>query len=384
MVESSLAQVEESEQAPPLGLEEDFDLVLSLLPDGWRDKARELGALRRARKVPSPEVLLRVLLIHLAEGCSLRETAVRARQAGLVDLSDVAILVRLRNAGEWLRWINAGLMAKWVGDEAPPEQTLAGRRLRVVDATRVKEPGPSGSTWCLHYAIGLPSLAADTCVLGDVHDNGESFTRFAVAKGDVMMGDRAYGVRPGIAHVVERGGDVLVRFVMSNLALLDEGGAPFDLLAHLRRLRGRKVGEWNVRLAGKGPAIAGRVCAIKKSRQATERAISEVRRQANKHGYATKPETIETAGYTFVFTTLGDEVLSASAVLELYRRRWQIELVFKRLKSIIGLSHLRKTDPDAAIAWLHGKLLVAFLVETLLRHAQSFSPWGYALEASGR
>ena len=380
MVASSKAQVEEGEQAPALKLEEDFDLVLSLLPDGWRDKARESGALRRARKVPNADVLLRVLLIHLAEGCSLRETAVRARQAGLVDLSDVAILVRLRNAGEWLRWINVGLMAKWVGDDASSPRTLEGRRLRVVDATRVKEPGLRGPTWCLHYAIGLPSLAADTCVLGDVHDNGESFTRFAVAKGDVMMGDRAYGVRPGIAHVVGGGGDVLVRFAMTNLPLLDETGEPFDLLSHLRRLHGRKVGEWNVRLAGKGPTIAGRVCAIKKSRQATERALDEVRRVAHKHGHATKPETIETAGYTFVFTTLGDEVLSASAVLELYRRRWQIELVFKRLKSIIGFSHLRKTDPDAAIAWLHGKLLVAFLVETLLRHAQSFSPWGYALE----
>ena len=61
----------------------------------------------------------------------------------------------------------------------------------------------------------------------------------------------------------------------------------------------------------------------------------------------------------------------------MYRGRWQIELVFKRLKSILGLGHLRKVDQQSAVAWIHGKLLVAFLIEALIRHAETFFPWGY-------
>jgi hypothetical protein len=62
---------------------DDWEMVLRLLPAGWREKARELGALRRYREFPDAAVLLRVLLIHLAEGCSLRETAVRAAEGNL-------------------------------------------------------------------------------------------------------------------------------------------------------------------------------------------------------------------------------------------------------------------------------------------------------------
>ncbi len=81
----------------------------------------------------------------------------------------------------------------------------------------------------------------------------------------------------------------------------------------------------------------------------------------------------------FVFTTVKATRLSAAKVLEFYRGRWQIELVFKRLKSLLALGHLKKVDPAAARSWIHGKLLVAFLVEALLREGDAFFPWGYLL-----
>ena len=77
--------------------QEDWQVVMKFLPAGWDKAAKELGALRRCRKFESAEVLLRTLLIHLAGGCSLRETAVRARQRGITAISDVALLKRLRS-----------------------------------------------------------------------------------------------------------------------------------------------------------------------------------------------------------------------------------------------------------------------------------------------
>jgi hypothetical protein len=103
-----------------------------------------------------------------------------------------------------------------------------------VDGTRVKEPGPTGSSWCIHYSIGLPSLRCDELSVHDVHGNGETLARFSVNPGDLFLGDRVYGVRPGIFHVVRGGGDVLVRFAMSNLPLQTQDGREFHLLRHLR------------------------------------------------------------------------------------------------------------------------------------------------------
>lgn len=372
---------EQSEER--LKIEEDFAYLLMFLPDGWREKARELGALRRRRKIPDAERLLRILLIHLAEGCSLRETALRAQEANLACLSDVAIMDRLRHAGEWLRWMNGEIMKKWVGLQ--PAAVFGDQwNVRVVDATRVKEPGPTGSSWCIHYSIGLPSLSCQEVLVSDCHGNGESFKRFEVRPGDLLLGDQVYGAKPGIEHVVAHGGQVLVRFTPKILPLLGHRTQRLNLLARLRRLAATEIGDWPAALACRDPrhrGVEGRVCAIRKSREARERGRRGTLRHGQKSGYPVSPEALELADYVMVFTTVDAAPLSAARVLEMYRGRWQIELVFKRLKSILGLGHLRKIDARGARAWLEGKLLVAFLIEALLRAAESFSPWGYPIGA---
>jgi hypothetical protein len=309
----------------------------------------------------------------------LRETAVRAGEGNLIRLSDVAIMDRLRQAGEWFRWMSGEIMNRWVA--RPPATVFGGQwNVRLVDGTRVKEPGPTGSSWCIHYAIGLPSLACDDLIVSDAHGNGESFRRFSVHAGDLFIGDRAYGVRPGIFHVCEAGREVLVRFAMDNLPLQTPAGRRFNLLKHLRTLTATTLGDWPVSLHSDDAAVlSGRVCAIRKSRQAAEKARKHVRRQAQKNGSKVKPETLEAAAFVFVFTTIARTQLRPTAVLEMYRGRWQIELVFKRLKSIVALGHLRKTDPQGARAWIHGKLLVAFLIEALIQYGETFFPWGYPL-----
>lgn len=359
-----------------LGAEEDWQVVLRFLPGGWRDKAKELGALRRCRRFPDAEALLRTLLIHLADGCSLRETAVRAGVGGIAVVSDVALLKRLRASGEWLRWMAAGVMEAWV-EKRPPVLLESRRRWRVVDGSVISEPGATGSTWRLHYSICLPSLRCDEMRLTTPRV-GESLKRFTVRPGDVLIADRGFAHRAGVDHVVAGGGDVLVRINLTNMPLLDGAGEAFPLLARLRSLTGTRKGEWEVWVAYEDRRIGGRVCALRKSRQAAERARRALLKEAARKGRRVKPETLEAAGYTFVFTTL-ERRFPASAVLELYRGRWQVELAFKRLKSIMNLGHLKKTDPEGAQAWIHGKLLVAFLLEALIAAGDRFSPWGYPI-----
>jgi hypothetical protein len=180
--------------------------------------------------------------------------------------------------------------------------------------------------------------------------------------------------------VASGGGDSLTRFGWNNLPLWASPDEEFDLFAHLSTLRGSAPRDWPASVKHGQRLIPGRVCALKRSRQAAEQARRQARRCAQRHGAQVAPETLEAAGYVFVFTTLGAQALGAARVLEFYRGRWQVELVFKRLKSLLGLSHLRKTDEQAARSWIHGKLLVAFLVEALRRYGESFSPWGYPLQ----
>jgi hypothetical protein len=140
------------------GLGEEWDVIERVLPEGWQEVARFSGALIRARGFDSAATLLRVLLIHLVEGCSLRETAVRARAGGLAQVSDVALLGRLRGSGEWFRWMVEQMRRRlW----ATSQEVLPGKRVRRVDASVVCEPGATGSTWRLHYMLDLSTLACE-------------------------------------------------------------------------------------------------------------------------------------------------------------------------------------------------------------------------------
>ena len=362
----------------------DWELVLRFLPDGWRDKARELGAFRRAREFADAGQLLRTLLIHLAGGSSLKETSVRASSGGLAQVSSVAIWKRLRHAGEWFRWMSEGLMSVWVArgpqDVLPPQY-----RIRLVDGSSISEPGSTGSDWRIHYAVDLRTLRCDFVEVTDIHAGGETFVRFPVGPGDLLLADRVYATRRGLRHVRACGGDVIVRLPLTNLPLQTESGSPFPLLKKLKKLRMGEVGDWTCWVqpeAQDEEPIRVRVCALKKSAVAAQKAREKLRQQASRKGTAIKPETLEAAGYVFVLTTLPVEVIVAERVLEIYRGRWQIELVFKRLKSILGLGHLPKHDPEGAKAWLHGKLLVAFLVEVLISAGDALFPSGYPLQTS--
>jgi len=157
---------------------QDWDVVMQMLPAQWEVKAIELGAMRRLRGFDSVGTLLRVLLIHLADGCSLRETAVRASAGGLANVSDVALLKRLRGCGAWFQWM-AQDMATDMALSPATDALLPGRRVRLVDGSSVCKPGATGSTWRLHYALGLRTLSCDEVHVTEA-SVGESLTRFTI------------------------------------------------------------------------------------------------------------------------------------------------------------------------------------------------------------
>jgi hypothetical protein len=142
-----------------------------------------------------------------------------------------------------------------------------------------------------------------------------------------------------------------------------------------------EVGEWPAWVHIRDRAIPGRLIAVKLGRQAARCARARVRRRAQRNQKSPSKEALFLAGYVSVWTTIPSNILGSAQVLEIYRVRWQIELAFKRMKSILGLGHLPKLSEASARAWIHGKLLVALLIERLLDTAEHFSPWGYRLDA---
>jgi hypothetical protein len=356
-----------------LDVDAEWELVKGLLPGGWQEKAKQLGAVRRLRGIDSVESLLRILLVHLADGCSLKETALRVFHAGLGTISSVGIFKRLRAAGCWLAWMAAAL---W-GEKRP---VAAGRHCVAVDATTICEHGETGSVYRVHWCVNLANLQCEFLELTDVH-GGEKFARFPVAEGDLIMGDRGYSNANGVDYVRRNGGHVLMRANPMSLPMYGQrGGEKLNVLAELNGMKIGEVRELQAWVKGhEGRWHRGRLVVVKRSLAATRREIRRRRKATKSRDRKLGKCARKLASYLMVWTSLSAKEMGPQQVLRAYRLRWQLELVFKRAKSIMGLGQLPKYSDASSRAWLNGKLLVAMLVEKLWQYAEHFSPWGYDL-----
>jgi len=362
---------------------ENWNILQTMFPLNWRELAKETGSLvRKLRSFKDEEEVMRTLLLHLANGYSLRETVTRARLSGLSEVTDVALLKRLQCSEAWFKTLCLSLLKERGVDM--DKATRQDVQMRIVDGTIVKEPGKTGSEWRVHYAIHLPDLHCDYFKLTARKGllTGESLKQFPVKKGDCIIGDRAYSTAQGIAYVANNQGYSLVRVNTGALSFYHlHEDKKFDLLASVLEIQAEKITkEWRVKLQAENKSwIEGRLCVVRKSQAAIDIALKKLKREASKRQSTLEPATIEFAKYIILFTTLPEMKFSTSEILEWYRFRWQIELVFKRLKSLAALGHLPKYDDVSARAWLYGKLFVGLLTEKLIHSARIISPWGYCL-----
>ena len=358
-------------------LDENWHVLLSLFPENWKELAKETKAMvRKFRNFSSEENLMRTLLLHIACGYSLRETTVRAKASKIADVSDVALLKRLKLSENWFKALSFSLLKERGSLERV--KTKKNISMKLVDATIVKEPGKTGSSWRIHYSLNLPDLNCDYFKLTGVEGQGtgESFKQFRIENNDCIIGDRGYSTAQGIAYIANQGAYSLVRINTNAVNFYSKDLQPFNLIDNINpKNTGFLMKSWNVLIKSTDDHyINGRLCVIRKTEAAIDKALKKLKREASKRQSELQPETVEYAKYIIVFTTLPASNFSTKEVLDWYRLRWQIELVFKRFKSLAGLGHLPKYDEGSARAWLHGKLFVGLMIEKLIRYSNDFSP----------
>jgi hypothetical protein len=84
-------------------------------------------------------------------------------------------------------------------------------------------------------------------------------------------------------------------------------------------------------------------------------------------------------GVIWVVTTLPTTKADTFMALQLYRLRWQVELLFKRLKSQLHLDTLPSRNGPTAKSWMLARLVAAALAQKIMTPSGALSPWGYPL-----
>jgi Transposase DDE domain len=247
-----------------------------------------------------------------------------------------------------------------------------------LDATTVSGPGAEGVDARIHAMIRLQDLRIPEAHVTDASE-GETLRRFGWMEGQLAIVDRGYSNAPGVLHVVDQGADVLVRLNRGALPLYDVAAATaatvIDPLDWCRQLSGHRVEERTVWIAhGEGRArrvLQGRLIGVRLPDKEAREARARARRE---HGPNVTEDQLEAAQYVMLFTTVPSSRLSASRCTEAYRLRWQIELQWKRWKSLCHFDRLPNYRDDTILSWLTAKVLLGLLLERIASMGLGTSP----------
>jgi hypothetical protein len=349
-------------------------LTASQLDSGWQQllsrfgsaeeleaSAKASGALVRRREIKSAADLLRLALAYGPCGMSLRCVAAWAQTRGVGDLSDVAALKRLRGSAPWLQQIVGDLLAR----RLRCQKVTKGRVVRLVDGTTISERGSDRSDWRLHYSYDPRRGCTVDCELTTA-GVGEHLRRAKVAAGDIWLGDRNYAKGEGLYHVRQADADFIVRVSWNSLSLRTADGQAFDMAERLTRLGKAKRAEWHaIAHAPDGRTVPVRLVIRRKAPEAIDSEIKRITEKAARRGRTRRsgkpdPRSLIAAQFTILATSLAEP---AEQIFELYRLRWQIEIAFKRLKSLLRIDRLEAKDPDLVRTWLLAHIIAALLIE---------------------
>lgn len=320
--------------------------------------AREQKALVRRREIKSARDLLHLALVYALKDWSLNQLGAWAYLAGIGYLSDVAILQRLRNCGDWLGALLFRCLVKQRG------WSETGQELKVClrDATVVNSPRSRGTEWRIHLKLDLAKRRIEDVALTD-QKTGEGLAQLAIRAGEIHVGDRGYATLRGIAAVLVQFAHVLVRLNHQNMPLWLDEHTRFDLLGWLGTLTG--PAEHAVQIHTPLGCFAMRVLAAPLPPEAAEAARRKVRANARKKKYNVRDDSLLAAGFLLLITDLSPALWPIQRVFWLYRLRWQVELQFKTYKSLLHLDHLRSHEPRLARTYLLAKLLLILLIDQL-------------------
>jgi len=354
-----------------------WQTLVERLPQDLDASAQASGALRRRRAIRSASDLLRLAFAYAVCDWPLRLVGAWLATLGLAQMSDVAILKRLKHCQPWLGRLIVQCLQQRSAWLAAPQRV----RLRIVDATQVADAGHHN--WYVHACFDLGAGCLAGVEVTDSH-LGESLVRFPGQPDEIYLADRGYAHAQGLGGHLARGTWLVVRCHWQNLALQQEDGSALDVLGWLRSSESSSFdqpGERSVWL----PTPAGRFCvrlvAAALPPEALARARQRVRERAQAKGRTPSQDNLMACGFSLVLTNLPADPWTAAQVLALYRLRWQVELLFKRYKSIFRLDQLRAHDPQLVQTYLLAKLLAALLVDQLLLTTRELVPeWFTSLE----
>lgn len=343
--------------------------LIKMLPEGYEKACWETKAMNRKRGLQIEKDLLTLCIFYCCDH-SLVEVQSYAKAANIYDISDVGFMKRFSRCGDWFDWIIENLTPSEIMKYSKPE-ILEKYHILAVDATDVTSGGKATQKWHIHYALDLFTLTCSEFKLTP-ETTGESLTNFEFEPNDLVIGDRAYASLKGIEYCQKCGADFVLRIKNKAFKMYTENGEEVTFSDILKDV-GSDIKNFKIFVRSSNKEMVPlRICAVKKDSEALKSTEKKMRRKESKKQMTYSVDTKFVNQFFFVITSL-DETFTAEQILNLYKLRWQVEMVFKRYKSILKLGSMPTKTYNSSKAWLSCKMLIVLIMEKLLSDSD-FSP----------
>ena len=259
------------------------------------------------------------------------------------------------------------------------------RQIKLVDGSCIKQVGTNGEVIRIHMCYDLTLGCMDEVSVTDQH-TAESFAPFSITPGSIYIADAGFGKGKNLEYVVSRQADALFRVTPNHLALASsaDGKEKIDMARELDTCKDVVELICYVHTIN-GKYVPARLIASRLPEDKAAEAIKRKKRTTQKKHSKPKKETFIYAGWVILMTSL-DEGNSAEDILKLYRARWQIELLFKRIKQFLKITRLRAATVQHSKVLVLLWLIIWSLVERQVVAAEiclkarqadmsRFSPW---------
>lgn len=338
--------------------------IVPQLPKDLEEQAWRLGAMsRKSGKVESASDLLRGILAYVLLFNSFRSLAVWGVLAEVADMASTSWRDRVRKSSTWLFWILSELLRPSRQKMHPILKKAGYESIELVDASHWKCCGKHGKTWRFHCMYSLFTQQLQQVMISSTKV-AESLKHFCLQKGVIYVHDGGYGYRKEVAQTAEAGAYTVTSFSPASFPLEDAEGQPIVLVEWLKKFRAKAgtVRSLSAFFREGGKRYEVRVVALRRTKEQQERVLSKKKKSAGRDHRQIQAETIYLSHWQLVLTTLPAKDWSAQEVLSLYRARWQIEMLFKRIKQFMDAHILNVKTEETAKATV-AAILVSWVLQ---------------------
>lgn len=184
-------------------------------------------------------------------------------------------------------------------------------------------------------------------------------------KDDLVLRDLGFFKIASLKKIDEKKAYYLSRYFLATNLFIDE--KKVDLLKFLESKKHFNIIDEEVKISNQ--KLATRLIAIKVSDDIYNERVRNLKKAYRQRRKTPKQSTLKLQQYVIFITNIPKEMIASKHIGTIYRLRWEIELCFKRWKSIFKIDRLTGTNGNRTLCFIYAKLIAILLFNSFEQYA---------------